>query len=53
MNDKQQNTSAYVKPALVELGRMGKFVNDNTTSYVADGGQTNIGGKKVLLTKPS
>lgn len=53
MNEKRLNTPAYVKPALVELGRMGKFVNDNTVSYIADGGKANIGGKKVLLTKPS
>ena len=54
MSEKQQtNTSTYVKPAVVKLGRMGKFVNDNTVSYVADGANGNIGGKKVLLTKPS
>ena len=48
-----QDKVPYTKPTLVELGRMGKFVNDQFDSYYADGGMANLGGMKVLLTKPS
>jgi hypothetical protein len=49
----QENNSAYVKPQLVELGRMANLVKDQFNSYFADGGMTTIGGMMVLLTKPS